>query len=135
MEDRTRFCCEVIRAVREACGKDFLISVRLGGSDYAEGGSTVEDCVQASRLLEQAGADLIDLTGGMTGYIIPGHDQPGYFADLSAPVKQAVRVPVLMTGGVTTVQQAEKLLAEGCADLIGVGRAIFKDAHWADDKE
>ena len=52
--------------------------------------------------------------------------------DLSVPVKQAVYLPVLLTGGVTTLVQAEALLEEGCADLIGVGRAIFKNAHWAD---
>lgn len=46
--------------------------------------------------------------------------------------RQAVRIPVLLTGGVTTLAQARALLEEGSADLIGVGRAIFRDPHWAD---
>lgn len=133
IENRTLFQCEVIKAVREAVGEDFVVAIRLGGCDYAEGGSTVEDCVAACKLFEAAGADLIDLTGGMFGYIIPGHTEPGYFKDLSAPVKQAVRVPVLMTGGVTALKQAEALIEEGCTDLVGVGRAILKNAHWADE--
>lgn len=132
VENRIRFHGEVIQAVRQAVGEDYPIALRLGGCDYAAGGSTVEDCVEACRLLEHSGVDLFHLTGGMNGFIRPGHGEPGYFRDLSVPVKQAVHLPVLLTGGVTTPAQAEALLEEGCADLIGVGRAIFKNPHWAD---
>ena len=132
VENRIRFHREVIRAVRQTVGDDFPIALRLGGCDYEAGGSTAEDCVEACRLLEHSGIDLLHLTGGMNGFIRPGHGEPGYFQDLSVPVKQAVHIPVLLTGGVTTPAQAEALLEEGCADLIGVGRAIFKNPHWAD---
>ena len=132
VENRIRFHREVIQAVRQAVGEDFPIALRLGGCDYAVGGSTVEDCVEACRLLEHSGVDLFQHTADMNGYIRPGHGEPGYFRDLSVPVKQAVHLPVLLTGGVTTPAQAETLLEEGCADLIGVGRAIFKNPHWAD---
>jgi 2,4-dienoyl-CoA reductase-like NADH-dependent reductase (Old Yellow Enzyme family) len=132
VENRTRFHCEVIRAVRAVVGEDYPIAIRLGGCDYGDGGSTVEDCVEACKIFEKCGVDLLDLSGGMNGYIRPGHSEPGYFRDMSVPVKQAVKIPVLLTGGVTTLTQAEVLLAEGCADMIGVGRAVFKDAHWAD---
>lgn len=132
VENRTRFHREVLCAVREAVGREFPVAVRLGGCDYTDGGSTIEDCAEACRILEACGADLIDLTGGMNGYVRAGHDEPGYFRDMSAAVKRTVRVPVLLTGGITTVAQAEQLLEDGCADLIGVGRAIFRNPHWAD---
>lgn len=132
VENRTRFHCEVIEAVRAAVGDDFPIVMRLGGCDYEDGGSTVADCVEACRIFERNNVDLLHLTGGMNGFVRPGHSEPGYFQDMSVPVKQAVNIPVLLTGGVTTTAQAEALIAEGCADLIGVGRAIFKNAHWAD---
>lgn len=132
IENRTRFQCEVIKAVREAVGDGFIVAIRLGGCDYEEGGSTVEDCVKACQLFEKAGADMIDLTGGMNGFIRPGHSEPGYFKDMSVAAKAVVNVPIILTGGVTTIAQAEELVAEGCADLIGVGRAIFKNACWAD---
>lgn len=132
VENRVRIHREVILAVRQAVGEDFPIALRLGGCDYEAGGSTVEDCVAACRLLEHSGVDLLHLTGGMNGFVRPGHGEPGYFRDLSVPVKGAVHIPVLLTGGVTTPAQAEALLEEGCADLIGVGRAIFKNARWAD---
>jgi 2,4-dienoyl-CoA reductase-like NADH-dependent reductase (Old Yellow Enzyme family) len=132
VENRTRFHCEVIRAVRVAVGDDYPVAIRLGGCDYEDGGSTVEDCVEACKIFEKCGVDLLHLTGGMNGFIRPGHSEPGYFRDMSVPVRQTAKIPVLLTGGITALAQAETLLAEGCADMIGVGRAIFKDAHWAD---
>lgn len=132
VENRTRLHREVIKAVRQSVGDAFPIVMRLGGCDYEDGGSTVDDCVEACRIFEENGVDLLHLTGGMNGFIRPGHSEPGYFRDMSIPVKQTVKIPVLLTGGITNPAQAETLIAEGCADMIGVGRAIFKDAHWAD---
>lgn len=88
--------------------------------------------MEACRILEQSGADLLHLTGGMNGFVRPGHGEPGYFQDMTLAVKGKVGIPVMLTGGVTNLAQAEELLEQGCADLIGVGRAIFRNAHWAD---
>lgn len=134
MENRTRFHVEVIQAVRRMVGDDYPVAIRLGGCDYREGGSTVEDCVDACRIFEKAGVDLLDITGGLFGYLRPGHTEPGYFKEMSGAVKREVKVPVLVTGGVKTVEAAEELLEQGFADMVGIGRAIFKDAHWADAK-
>jgi 2,4-dienoyl-CoA reductase-like NADH-dependent reductase (Old Yellow Enzyme family) len=133
VENRTRFHCQVIKAVREVVGPDYPIAIRLGGCDYTEGGSTIADCVEACQRFEEMGVDLIDLTGGMNGYTISGHSEPGYFRGMSIAAKEAVSIPVLLTGGVTTLAQAEELLTENCADLIGVGRALFKNPHWAEE--
>lgn len=132
VENRTRFHCQVIKAVKNAVGDDFCVAIRLGGCDYTNGGSTIDDCVKACMLFEENGVDLIDLTGGMKGYVRPNHTEPGYFKDMSIPVKKAVHVPVILTGGVTSPDEADALLAEESADLIGVGRAMFKNVHWAD---
>lgn len=90
-----------------------------------ESGSADDDCVAASRIFEKCGMDLMYLTGGMNGFTRPGHGEPGYFQDMSIPVKQAVGIPVLLTGGATTIAQAESLLADGRTGLVGVGRAVF----------
>lgn len=132
VENRIRLAVETVRDVREQVGDDFMVAVRLGGCDYMTGGSTEEDCVQACIMLEKAGADLLDLSGGMNGYVIPGRDEPGYFATMTEKVKKHVHVPVILTGGVTEAAQAEALLQAGKADLIGVGRPIYKDAQWAE---
>ena len=110
-------------------GDDVPLAVRLGGCDYLSGGATEEDAVNASLLLEKAGVDLLDISGGMCGFIVKGLSGPGYFSSMTEKIKKAVRIPVLLTGGVTTAAEAEKLLKEGKADLIGIGRALMKDAR------
>ena len=130
LDNRLRIHREVIAAVREAVGADYPVAVRLGGCDYMEGGSTLEDCVYAAKVFAECGTDLIDLSGGMCRYTIKGHNEPGYFREMSEAVMKEVKVPVLLTGGVKTLADAEKLLAEGAADLIGVGRELFKNAEW-----
>ena len=67
----------------------------------------------------------------MLGYIIPGLNEQGYFYEVTEELKKVVSIPVILTGGVTDINAAENLLASGKADLIGVGRAIFKDSLWA----
>lgn len=128
---RIRLHLRVIAAVRDAVGAEYPLLLRLGARDYVDGGTRIEDSVDAAVAFERAGVDLLDITGGLSGYMRPGHDEPGYFAELSEAVKGAVSIPVMLTGGVTTAGQAERLLAEGKADLIGVGRAILKDSGWA----
>ena len=130
MENRTRFLTETIQKVRKAIGANNPIAVRLGGADYLPGGATEEDAVEASRLIETAGADLLDISGGMCFYSRPGHSEAGYFGSMTEKIKKAVRIPVLLTGGVSTVLEAEELLKAEKADLIGIGRAVFKNADW-----
>lgn len=130
-DGRLRLLVEVVAAVREAVGDGFPVLLRLGAKDYLEGGTTVEDSIAAAVALERAGVDLLDVTGGLSGYVRPGHDEPGYFAELSEPIRAAVSIPVILTGGVTEPDQAERLLVEGAADLIGVGRTMLRDPGWA----
>ena len=128
--DKLKIHKEVIKAVRKAVGNDFPVALRLGACDYAEGGNTILEAVAAAKELEACGIDLLDISGGMNGYIRPGHTEQGYFQDVSEAVKQEVKIPVLLTGGITDVNAAEDLLARSKADLIGAGRAILKDTSW-----
>ncbi len=130
LDNRLRIHREAIRAVREAIGSDMILAIRLGGCDYTEGGSTIEDSVYASKVFEEAGADLIDISGGMCRYTRAGHNEPGYFADMTSEIKKAVSIPVLLTGVIKTFAEAEALLAAGAADLIGVGRELLKNPAW-----
>ena len=129
--DRTRLHSEILRAVRAAVGEHFMIAIRFGACDFEEGGSRIEDIPAAVSAFEAAGADLIDISGGTTGFMRPGHTEPGYLKDLSFAAKTAVSVPVVLTGGVTEAGDMENLLQEGAADLIGVGRALLKDPMWS----
>lgn len=130
IEGRIQFHLEIIQAVREAVGEDFPIALRLGACDYRTGGTTLEDSVIASRFFEQAGVDLLDISGGFCMYQNPESSQQGYFSELSAAIKEAVEIPVILTGGITEAKAAEALLQAHKADMIGVGRAILKDTSW-----
>ena len=96
-----------------------------------KGGTTIEDSQTACIEFEKAGVSIIDISGGFCGYTVPGAKEQGYFSKLSEAVKRVVSIPVILTGGVTDSSSAEKLLIDGKADLIGVGRAALKDSNWA----
>lgn len=131
VKGRIKIHLEVIKAVREAVGDNFPILLRLGASDYMPGGSTVEDSKIAAREFERAGVDILDISGGLCRYTIPGNTSQGYFSPLTEAIKKSVSIPVILTGGITEVQAAETLLSENKADLIGVGRAVYRDSNWA----
>jgi NADPH2 dehydrogenase len=131
VHNRIRLHLQVIAAVREVVGDDYPILLRLGASDYTEGGTIIEDSKIAAQEFEKAGVNILDISGGFSGYIAPGNNSQGYFSPLTEVIKQVVSIPVILTGGIIDSQVAEQLLAEGKADLIGVGRAVLKDSKWA----
>ena len=129
---RIRIHLEVIKAIRDAVGENFPILLRLGAGDYVDGGSTIADAIIAAQEFEKAGVDILDISGGICGYRHPQSIQAGYFSDMSLPIKKVTNFPIILTGGITTPEEAEELLVLGAADLIGVGRAILQDSDWAE---
>lgn len=129
--NRIRIHLQVIAEVRAVVGEAFPLLLRLGAQDYVEGGTMAADSEIAAREFAKAGVNILDISGGFSGYSIPGVTEQGYFATLAEAVKKVVSVPVILTGGIIDVQVAERLLAEGKADLIGVGRAVLADSQWA----
>lgn len=128
---RIKIHLDIIKAVKETVGEDFPILLRLGACDYIQGGTTIEDSIIASKAFEKAGVDILDVSGGFNGYVISGSCEEGYFAPLTEAIKKEVSIPVILTGGIKTPQNAEKLLTHGFADLIGVGRSILNNSNWA----
>ena len=130
LDGRIRLHLRIIARVREQIGNDLALLVRLGVCDQEEGGSTVQDALRACAAFEQAGVDGLDISGGMKGYLRPGHSEQGYYQDYTEQIKNNVSLPVILTGGIQDALEAERLLQENKADLIGVGRAILKDSDW-----
>ena len=131
IDNRTLLHRQIIDAVRSQVGEDFPIILRLGAVDYMAGGSTPADALTAARIFQEAGVNILDISGGFAGFDVPGLNCQGFFSDVSEAVRQAVVIPVILTGGITDADAAEQLLHDGKADLIGVGRALLKDAAWA----
>lgn len=131
IEGRTKLQREILESIRKETGEDFIIAIRLGACDYKEGGSTVEEIPLACKIFVEAGADIIDISGGYHAYTNPETSEAGYFKQLSKAAKEGVNVPVILTGGIKSVNEAEKLLEENYADLIGVGRAMLTNPNWS----
>lgn len=131
LENRIRIHREIIAAVREAVGPAVPVALRLGALDHMEGGVRLEDAVRAAVIFEKDGVDLLDISGGLGGYVFPGcAGTEGYFLPETRAVREAVSIPVIGTGGIRSIASAERFLENGDADLIGIGRAILKDAGW-----
>jgi 2,4-dienoyl-CoA reductase-like NADH-dependent reductase (Old Yellow Enzyme family) len=93
----------------------------------------MDDVTIAARAFEEAGVCVLDISGGQNGFEIPGGTgEPGYFAPLTLAAKKNSSIPVILTGGINHLEEAEQLLKEGKGDLIGVGRAIMKDSQWVE---
>lgn len=134
LDARMRFLLEVIAEIRERCGKDFIIDVRISGDEYTDGGLTLNDMIYVSRRLEKAGVDMIHVSGGTTikrGSAIPaaGTKQASH-ADLSREIKKHVTIPVATVGRINEAWIAEELIEDGAADICMMGRANLCDAEF-----
>jgi 2,4-dienoyl-CoA reductase-like NADH-dependent reductase (Old Yellow Enzyme family) len=136
VENRARALLETLRGVKAACGPDFPVIVKLNSTDFLEGGLTVDDAVRVARMLDEAGIDGIEVSGGMAeakkGSIWPGlrrEEDEGYFVENAARIKGAVRVPVFGLGGIRTLAAAERMVADGRVDLISLSRPLIRDPY------
>ena len=130
IENRMRFPLEVFDAVRQAFPANRPVTVRVSGSDWVDGGWTVEQTVEFAQALEARGCAAIHVSGGGLDprQIIPVG--PGYQLPLARAVKQAVAMPVVAVGLITDYDQAEAIVATGDADLVALARAMLFDPRW-----
>jgi NADPH2 dehydrogenase len=132
LENRMRFPLMVTQKVRRCLGKDRLLLYRVGADDLAPMGTHVEDAVVFALKLQEAGVDILDVSGGMCNSMPKQLAQvKGYFIPQAETVKKDVNVPVIGVGGITEAAFAEQLVAEGRVDLVAVGRALLHDSEWA----
>lgn len=130
VENRSRMHLTVLGEVRRCVGPRFPVFIRLGAHDETPGGLELEDaCKTAVRLVEN-GADLIDVSGGLQGSRGVGKAS-GYFVPYASAIKARIKVPVIVTGGIREPLDANRIIKEGHADLVGIGRAMLEDPEWA----
>ncbi|MFO1146170.1 MAG: mycofactocin system FadH/OYE family oxidoreductase 2 [Rhodospirillales bacterium] len=137
LENRARLLREIIGAIRLAVGRDYVLSVRLCGDELIRDGITIDEAVDLARLLERD--RLIDCintsigTATQTLYMIEASMRipPNYAMFIPSAIRKAVHLPVIGVGRVKDPIQAERLLAEGHADLVGVVRAQIADPEFA----
>ncbi len=144
LENRARFLMEAVRRVRAAVGADFPVSVKLNSADFQRGGFAFEDSLVVARWLQDAGVDLLEISGG--SYEQPAMmDMEGlepaarpdvaastaqreaYFVDFAKAMKAKLSMPLMVTGGFRTARAMNHAIASGGADVIGIGRPMCAD--------
>jgi NADPH2 dehydrogenase len=132
LENRMLFPLQVVQKLREKLGRNLLL-YRLGADDLAPNGTKIEDSIAFALKLEQAGVDIIDVSGGMCGSEPKQLRQvTGYFVPQAYEIKKAVNVPVIGVGGINQANYADMLVRDGKVDLVAVGRALWSDPKWAE---
>lgn len=140
-ENRVRIIAEIIWKIRHLCGNDFPIGIRYSVSElyeslgYANMGIDKDEGVRIGMLLENAGADFLDLTMGNsdTQFAInePISFPIGWRSDYIKAVKEKVSIPVVAVNLIRTPEQGERMLEEGLMDIVSLGRPLLADPYWA----
>ncbi len=134
-ENRVRFYKEIIEEVQKECGKDFPIIARLAGSEYSPDGLTLEEGIEQAKILEKTGVVCFHIVGGdyrNVRCINAQYDKRGDFIEIAKGFKEAgIKIPLILDGGFTTPDIAEKALEDGVCDYIGLGRPAIADPLWA----
>ncbi|MFD5588659.1 NADH:flavin oxidoreductase/NADH oxidase [Streptomyces sp. NPDC127063] len=131
-ENRTRFALEVVDAVRAVWPQDKPLFFRISATDWLEqGGWSEDDTVRFARELHDHGVDLLDVStgGNVAGARIPVG--PNYQVPFAARVKAETPMPVAAVGLITEPEQAAKILANGEADAVLLGRELLRNPSWA----
>ena len=131
-ENRIRLPIEIVRRVRERVGPNFILIYRLSMLDLIEDGSTWEEVVQLAKEIEKAGATLINTGIGWHEARIPtiATSVPrGAFSKVTARLKSEVSIPLITTNRINMPEVAEKILAEGDADMVSMARPFLADAE------
>jgi NADPH2 dehydrogenase len=130
LENRIRFPLEIIEQVKEQLGGRLLL-YRLGAEDLDPRGIQIEDSQKFAIKLEEAGVDIIDVSGGMCGSRpVQYQNKEGYFIPQAHHIKKVVKIPVIGVGGITTPEYANKVIQDGHVDLVAIGRSLLKDPEW-----
>ncbi len=133
-ENRTRFLFEIIEDIQKKTAKDFPIGIRINGNDYIKNGWELKDSVRLAPLLEKAGAAYLHVSGGVYGSteltIPPMYTKHGCFVHLAKEVKKHVKIPVITVGRIKYPDHADKIIQEGSADIVSMGRSFLADPYY-----
>ena len=130
---RMRFAVEIVRRIREAVGKDFILIYRLSMLELVEGGSDWDEIVLQAKAIEAAGATIINTGIGWHEARVPtiATSVPrAAFAGVTAKLKPLVGLPLVATNRINMPEVAEQILAKGQADMVSMARPLLADPQW-----
>lgn len=130
IENRARLPLEIVKAVRKAAGKDFIVVYRLSLMDLVEGGNTHEEIVYIAKELEKAGVNILNTGIGWHEARVPTivtSVPRAAFGFVTAKVKKELKIPVVASNRINTPEVAEQLIAEGSCDMVSMARPLLAD--------
>ena len=133
-ENRVRFPREIIELMRKRLGPDFPITIRMAGNDFVPESNTDLETPEFAKVYEKAGVNAISVTGGWHEALVPQMPMElprGGYAYLAYNIKRAVSVPVIASNRITDPYTADKLIRDGMADMVNLGRVLIADPEWA----
>jgi len=147
IENRTRIHLEIIKRCRQEVGEDFPISVKLNSADFQKGGFSPDESIKVAQMLENAGVDIIEISGGT-------YEQPkligveasinakrsekrkestiareAYFLEYAQDIRKAVSIPLMVTGGFRTREGINDALKSNVCQIVGIGRPLCADPY------
>lgn len=135
LENRARLALEVLAAVRAAVGPEYPVLAKINSEDFVPGGLTPGEAVAAAALLEKAGLDAVEFSGGSRAAgerLMPARkgllktaDQEVYYRDAARLYKERVRIPLVLVGGIRSLEVAEEVLGSGLADAVALSRPLI----------
>jgi 2,4-dienoyl-CoA reductase-like NADH-dependent reductase (Old Yellow Enzyme family) len=132
--NRARIVIEVIQKIRERVGPDFPISVRFNAEEYCMGGLSYPETAVFASMMEQAGADVLDVTVGncysIVAMIAPSEIPHGFAVNLASQIKQSVKIPVTIAGRIHDPYMVEMLLKQGVIDFVSIGRGSLAEPDY-----
>ena len=134
LENRMRFLKEIYLGMREELGKDFTIGIKINSTDFKEDGLTEEDSLETIVELANLGLDFVEISGGtyerpaMMGATSKSTNQV-FFAEYSKKLKQKIEIPVVVTGGIRSINAMNTLLNDNTTDFIGIARPLTIDPN------
>jgi len=127
---RLLFPLEVIREAKTRLGENVPLFYRFGADDMLEEGLSRQEARQAAQQLEQAGVDVLDVSGGIGGDGQKTLTEQGYFVSLAEGIKKMVKVPVIGVGNITEPEYADKIVREQRVDMVAVGRTLLSNPEF-----
>jgi 2-enoate reductase len=132
---RMQFVLSIIKAIREAAGADFPIIYRYGLEHKIPGGRTVDEGIEIAKIMEKAGVAGLHVDAGCYENWFwphpPEYQPPGCMVDMAAMVKPQVKIPVITVGRLGYPDLANRVLEEGKADFVALGRPLLADPDFA----
>lgn len=135
-ENRIKFPTMIVDRVRKAVGPDYMLDMRISGDEHMEGGMKIDEVAAFIKSIEDK-IDMVHISCGVEVsndtkiYMSPTAYAPHKInVELAKVVKQQVKIPVAVVGGIMTPEEAEEILEQGCADAIVVGRQLIADPWW-----